>query len=61
MRFHFGYYISLETSLLWGVLSTFVNYVVTPYILKIAKRIPNYVTIICIIIFIIDCLYSFRR
>lgn len=57
----YGHYISLETSLMWGVLSTLVNYVIVPHALKFARKIPYFITIFCIIIFVIDCIFSFNK
>lgn len=56
MRFNYGPYISLEASLFWGVFATLVNYLLAPKIKKIAKKIPSYLTITFIILFIIDIL-----
>ena len=54
LKFNYGYYISLETSLGWGAFATFVNYLVSPWLNKFAKKIPNYISIILVLLFIID-------
>ena len=54
LRFNYGYYISLETSLGWGAFATAVNYLVTPWLNNFAKKIPWYVTILILILFITD-------
>ena len=55
---HYGPYISLPTSLLWGVFATSINYLVNPKLFKLIKKIPWYITIIGLILFIIDVLFT---
>lgn len=52
--FNYGHYITLEISLLWGLFATFINYIGRNIIDKIVKKIPWYVTIILVILFVID-------
>ncbi|MBE6154635.1 MAG: hypothetical protein E7163_03595 [Firmicutes bacterium] len=54
LKFNYGYYISLETSLGWGLFATFVNYLLTPALDNLANKIPWYITILFIILFITD-------
>ena len=54
MRFNYGKYICLEVSLSWGVLATLVNYFLLPLINKFVKKIPNLVSLIFIVLFIVD-------
>jgi len=54
MKFNFGYYISLFTSLGWGLFATLVNYLLTPALDNLAKKIPGYVSILLILFFIAD-------
>lgn len=54
MTYHYGYYICLEASLFWGLFATLVNYLVTPFIMKFAKKIPKFITITVVLLFIID-------
>ena len=54
MRFNYGKYICLEVSLAWGVLATFINYVVMPKVKIVAKKIPTLVTIGISVLFIVD-------
>ncbi len=58
LKLNFGNYISLEISLLWGLFATFVNYLLAPIINKFAKKIPVYITIIFIILFITDIIFT---
>ncbi len=58
-KFHFGHYISLEMSALWGVLSIIFLYLVKPWMDKIIKKIPKWLTILVFIIFMIDVFITF--
>lgn len=53
-KFNFGKYICLEISLIWGFASVIVAYLIIPFIKPYILIIPNYITIMFIIIFIID-------
>lgn len=53
-KFHIGKYISLSMSLIWGVGSIFLIYCVKPWINNYINKIPNCVSVILIILFIID-------
>lgn len=59
MKFNFGFYICLEVSLVWGLFATFINYIVKDKINALAKKIPKFITIITLILFITDCLITF--
>lgn len=54
MHNHYGNYICLEISLFWGLFATLVNYLLTPIINKFEDKIPWYITIIFIVLFVID-------
>ncbi len=54
MRFNLGRYICLEVALFWGVFATMVNYLLLPYIKNWSKKIPKFVTIIVVVLFIVD-------
>ena len=58
MRFNYGKYICLEVSLAWGLLSTFITYLVLPFINKIEKKIPWFVSVGLIILFIVDIIFT---
>ncbi len=59
MKLNFGFYICLEVSLIWGLFATFINYVVKDKISTLAKRIPKFITVIALILFIADCVITF--
>lgn len=54
MKFNFGHYISLEISLIWGIMSLVIIYVVKPILDKLIKKIPSIITYLVLGIFIID-------
>lgn len=54
MTYHYGHYICLEVSLFWGLFATLVNYLLTPFTTKLAKKIPWYLTIVFLVLFFID-------
>ncbi len=56
-----GKYTSLKMMGLWGIASLFLIYVLLPLTKKLFDKIPKYVTIIFIILFIIDLIYTFIK
>ncbi len=55
---HFGKYICLPISLIWGILSIIFIYIINPLCKNIIKKIPNFITIIIFICFIADIILS---
>lgn len=53
-KYNIGKYISLEMSLVWGIVSILVIYFIKPLVDKLEKRVPKVITIILTILFIID-------
>jgi uncharacterized membrane protein len=58
-RFSMGPYISLEMSILWGVVSLLFSYIIKPKIDPLIKKIPILITILVLIIFLIDLIKTF--
>ena len=56
-RYNIGKYISLETSLIWGIMSIIILYIVHPLFKRIEKYIPKFITIGLSIVFIINLIY----
>ncbi len=54
MKFAIGKYTSLEMALLWGAASIFLIYVIQPWCRKIAEKIPKWITLPLIVLFIGD-------
>lgn len=57
-KFNIGKYISLEMSLIWGIISIFIIYFIKPIIDKIETKIPKHITIFLTILFIIDLIIT---
>lgn len=57
-KFNIGRYTSLTMSLIWGLSSLTVIYVLKPLIDKYIQKISNIVTYILITLFVIDCIIS---
>lgn len=54
MKYNYGHYISLEISLIWGIMSLVIIYIIKPILDKLIKKIPSIVTYLVLIIFVID-------
>ena len=54
MKFNIGHYISLEISLVWGIASLILIYLVKPILDKLIKKIPSIITYLVLLAFIID-------
>ena len=58
-RFHIGHYISLEMTLVWGFSSVVFIYFINPLLEGIIKKIPPFITIIFVVLFLFDCIKTF--
>lgn len=58
-KFHIGHYISLEMTLVWGAISIIFIYIVHPLLKGIIKKIPSFITIILVVLFLFDCTKTF--
>lgn len=54
LRWNLGKYISFEISLVWGILSIVLIYIIHPLLEKIILKIPTFVTYLLIVSFVID-------
>ena len=57
-NFNIGKYITLEMTLIWGLISIFLIYFIKPVIDIIEKKIPKSLTYILLILFIIDVIIT---
>lgn len=57
-KYNWGPYISLEISLFWGIASVILIYIIKPLIDNIVKNIPRRVTLIFILLFMADLVFS---
>ena len=58
-KYNLGPYISLGMSLLWGVFSIILVYIVLPLEEKVIKKIPKVVSISLLVLILIDCLATY--
>lgn len=58
LKFNFGHYIALEISLIWGIMSLIIIYIIKPIIDKLIKKIPFFITYLVLCIFIIDLIFT---
>ncbi len=58
-HFHFGPYISLEMSTVWGTLSLFLLYFIKPWMDLLIKKIPKSWTLLIFFLFLIDVSITF--
>ena len=58
LKFHYGHFISLEISLIWGVMSLIVTYIIKPIIDKFIDKIPDYIIYITSSIYLIDIIIT---
>lgn len=57
-KFNIGKYTSLKMSLIWGLSSIFVIYIIKPLLDKFIKKIPKFITYILVFLFIIDIIFT---
>ena len=55
---HIGKYTSLKMSLIWGISSILLIYLICPLLDKIIKKIPKFITYILVFLFIIDIIVT---
>lgn len=58
-KYHFGKYIALDISCIWGILSVIFLYLIKPWMDKLVYKIPKFITYIFCILFFIDLLITF--
>ena len=60
-KFHIGNYISLEMTLVWSFTSLIFIYLIHPLLKGIIKKIPMWITVILILLFLCDSIQTFIR
>lgn len=53
-KYHFGKYIALDISLIWGVCSIIFLYLIKPWMDKVVSHIPKWLTIFMLALLIVD-------
>lgn len=54
LKYNYGHYIALEISLIWGIMSLVVIYILKPLLDKLIKKIPSSLTYLVLCLFITD-------
>ena len=60
-QYNIGKYISLEVSLVWGIMSFLLIFFIHPFISRFIDLIPSFITYFLIVIFIIDLFITFTK
>ena len=60
-NYHIGKYICLEVTLVWGILSLILIYLIHPFINGFILLIPNIIICILIVLMIIDYIFTFVK
>ncbi len=55
--FHIGKYVNVLVSILWGILSLFIEYIIIPILKPFIQKIPKGITILIISFILLDHLY----
>ena len=58
LKYNLGPFISLEISLVWGIMSLIITYLIKPLTDKLERKIPSIITYLVFTIFIIDLFCS---
>ncbi len=58
LLFNIGHFMSLEISLIWGILAIISMYYIVPKISNLIKKIPKTLTFIILSLFVIDVIIS---
>lgn len=61
LKFHIGKYIALEISLVWGILSILLIYVIHPLLESFIKKIPSFITYLLIFGISIDFICTLMK
>ena len=58
-KFNIGHYVSLRMALVWGLSSILFVYIIHPLLNGFIKKIPSWITILLVILFIMDSTKTF--
>lgn len=58
-KYNIGKYISLGMTITWGVASIIFIYIIYPLLNNLIKKIPSFVTVIFIVLFVMDAIITF--
>lgn len=60
-NFNIGKYISLEMTFVWGIATIIFIYIINPLLESMIKKIPNYITIVVLILMFSDLIITFLK
>ncbi len=60
MKYNFGPFICLEISLIWGIMSLVIVYVIKPKLDKLIKKIPSSLTYLALLLLLIDIILTIK-
>lgn len=60
-RFNIDGFICLEISLFWGIGAIFLNYFLYPRVKNFIRKIPKWLTVLFIILFVIDTIFTILK
>lgn len=58
-KFNIGHYVSLGMTLVWGIASVVFVYIIHPLLKGLIQKIPSWITITLLVLFVIDCTKTF--
>lgn len=58
-KYNIGKYISLDMTLIWGISSIVFIYLIHPLLKSLILKVPKFITIILLCLFIFDCTKTF--
>lgn len=61
LKYNIGHYIALEISLVWGIMSLVITYIIKPILDKLIKKIPSIITYLVLISMIFDFIITLAQ
>lgn len=58
LKYNIGHYIALEISLVWGMMSLVIVYIIKPILDKLIKKIPSIITYLVLVLIILDFIFT---
>ena len=58
LKYNFGHYIALEISLVWGIMSLIITYIIKPIFDRIIKKIPSIITYLVLVLILFDFIFT---
>lgn len=58
LKYNYGHYIALEISLVWGIMSLIITYIIKPILDKLIKKIPSIITYSVLVLILFDFIFT---